>query len=188
MQPIVEEFAVAAPPGVFLQRQRDEISEPTFRQRILIRKKPVVGTQSDLGPSFHRFGQQVRAEFARETRGERFGEEQPDVSAIAGARALQRRGHLEPAARLEKRARILTPVRSVQIDRDEKARLIRQHRIHAQPEVAALRIAARQMPADDLVGDRQKTAVGAIRAFDPRLLAHAPHPFVAARGSVAGAA
>ena len=68
----------------------------------------------------------------------------------------------------------------VKIGRQEEAGLIQEHRIDAHDEVAAVVILAGEVPANDIVGDREKTAVGAVVTLDPGLLADAPDPFIGA--------
>ena len=51
-----------------------------------------------------------------------------------------------------------------------------QQRVDASDEGLPFGIASRQVPADDVVGDRQEAAVRAFRALDPRLLADARAP------------
>ena len=88
-----------------------------------------------------------------------------DRSKAAG-RSMRR--HVSRKARC-----ILLPMRLVEIGGQEEAGLVPQHRVDAHDEIAAVVILAGKMPANHVVGDGQKTAVRAIGAFDPGLLAHA---------------
>ena len=54
---IVEENAVAQVSRLLLERQCDQIAEASVRQRVLIRKEPIVGTKTNVRTAFHRFSQ-----------------------------------------------------------------------------------------------------------------------------------
>src|SRR6266446_6170337 len=100
---VVEEDAVAVTAAVFLQRQCDQIAESTAWQGVLIREEPVVRIEADVRPTFHRLGQDVRAELSRERGWHRLFEEQPHVAAPPRARPLECRRKLHSAAGLAER-------------------------------------------------------------------------------------
>ena len=100
------------------------------------------------------------------------------MTASPGARPLERRRHVEPAASREKGEDILLPAGFVEVDRKEVTRFIQQQRIHTRDERLADGVLAPQMPADHVVGHRQQATLEAVRALDPWLLAQAPHPLV----------
>jgi hypothetical protein len=77
------------------------------------------------------------------------------------------------------------PTRFVEIDSEEEAGLVEEQRIDARDEALIVIVPSRQVPANDVVSDRQETTVRADRALDPWLLADPPHPFVRASGRVA---
>jgi hypothetical protein len=68
----------------------------------------------------------------------------------------------------------------VEIDRQEEARFILEHRINADDHRSTIGILAGKMLANDLVGDWQELPMGARRKPDFRLLTHASRPFVRA--------
>ena len=88
-------------------------------------------------------------------RRDRLGEEHPDVTAIAGARAFERGRHPELAARRKECERIARPAFVVEVDGEEAARLVEQQRIDAgdevTPAVVPHAIFAAQMALDHLV-------------------------------------
>src|SRR5207249_11354916 len=86
----------------------------------------------------------------------------------------------------QERGGVSLPPRLVEVDSEEEARLIEQQRVHTSDERLPFRITSGEVPADDVVGDRQEAAVGAFRTLDPRLLADAPDPFIRARRCVPG--
>ena len=188
LEPVVDEHAVAALARLLLQRHRDQIPESSLRQRVLIGKEPVVRVQSDVGSPLHRLGQQERAELARKCSRDGVCEEEPDMAATSRTGPLQRRRELQLTARLQERSRVLLPSVLVEVNRKEEARLVLQHRVHAGHERLAGVVVAGQVPADDVVGDREKASMVTLRALDARLLAHAADPLVRAGRGVAGLA
>ncbi|AMY71265.1 hypothetical protein AKL17_4043 [Frigidibacter mobilis] len=79
---LIEEDAVADPPGTVLERQRDQVSEASNGHRILVRKEAVIGSKSDLWPFLHGFCDQGRSKLASRPGRHRFGEEYPDVAPL----------------------------------------------------------------------------------------------------------
>src|SRR5882672_4668908 len=100
---VVEEDAVAVIAAVFLQGQRDQIAESTVWQGVLIREEPVVRIETDVRPTLHRLGQDVRAELSRERGWHRLFEEQPHVAAPPRTRSLECRRQIHSAAGLDER-------------------------------------------------------------------------------------
>ena len=90
----------------------------------------------------------------------------------------------QPAAPFEKGLGIFLPVRLVEVDGQEEARLIQEQRVNARDEGLTVTILAGQVPSDDLVGDGEKSTMGTLRALDTRLFADASHPLVGARGRI----
>jgi hypothetical protein len=84
------------------------------------------------------------------------------------------------------RGDVILPSGLVEVDCEEEARLVEQQGVHTSDERLSFGITSRQVPADDVVGDRQEAAVGAFHTPDPRLLADAPDPFIRARRRVPG--
>ncbi|MGA2751064.1 MAG: hypothetical protein ABSG59_20040 [Verrucomicrobiota bacterium] len=82
---VIKKDRVAALPGQFLKRQCNQISEPTFGQRVLIGKKPVVGIETDFRTGFHRLSEDVRAQLARQRSGNGLFKEKPDMAAVTRA-------------------------------------------------------------------------------------------------------
>jgi hypothetical protein len=101
---------------------------------------------------------------------------------------LQRHWELQLTARLQERSRVLLPSVLVEVNRKEEARLILQHGVHAGHKRLAGVVVAGQVPADDVVGDREKASVVTLRALDARLLADATGPLVRTGRGVAGLA
>jgi hypothetical protein len=71
-----------------LQRQLDQVAEARVRQDVLAREEPVVRAESNRGPATHCVRQQCRRELPGPRGGDRFGEEDPHVGAIAGSGSL----------------------------------------------------------------------------------------------------
>jgi hypothetical protein len=108
------------------------------------------------------------------------------VSATPGTRALESGGQAETSTAAHEGDRIRLPSCLVEIDGQRVAGLVEQHRVDACDEWLIAGVSPRQMPSDDLVCDREETAMRAHRTLDPGLLTDAPHPLVGARGRIAG--
>ena len=94
---VVDEQRVALLARLVLERQGDEVAEAAARHGVLVREEPVVRLHAELVAPRHRLGDEVAAHPPRDVRGDRRREEEPDVRAVPGTRALHRRG--TPAAR-----------------------------------------------------------------------------------------
>jgi hypothetical protein len=55
-------------PELRAKRQGNQVAEATRWHGILARKKPIVGSESDIGDAFHRVGNQEGSETARQYR------------------------------------------------------------------------------------------------------------------------
>jgi hypothetical protein len=181
---VIHKHTVVAVSGLPLQGQCDQIAKPALGQRVLVRKQPVIGTQSQLGPALHRLRQEQRAKLSSRDRRHRFRKKEPDVASVAGAGSFQRDGHRQVAAGLDKCGRIRAPAIPIEIHRQKMAGLVAKHRIDPHHEVVPRTVATGQMPADHFVAYREKALIGAIGTFDARFLAHAADPFVAASGLI----
>ncbi len=182
------QHAVALVTRCALQGQRDQVPEAALRQGVPVREEAVVGVQADVWSVLHRLREQVRTEPARQRGGDGLLEEQPHVSATPGARSLERGGKAEASAAAHESDCISFPSSLVEIDGQEVAGLVEQHRIDADDKRLITRVSPGQMPSNDIVGDREETAVRTHRALDPGLLADALHPLVRAGGRIAGPA
>src|ERR1051326_5904351 len=182
---LVEEDAVPAIARMPLKRQRDQIAEASLRQRVLTRKESVIRVEADFRPALHRLREYERAELARERGRNGFFEEEPYMPAFARSGSLQRRRQIQPAACLHKCARVLAPAHLVEIDRQEKTRLVAKHRIDTRDKRLPVIILSRQMPADHVVIDRQETLMSTVRTTNPRLLTDPSQPLVPAGWHVA---
>jgi hypothetical protein len=120
----VQKDAVALLAWTSLQRQGDQIAKPSVRQRVLAGEEAIVGVEPDVGAPDHSLGQQVRPESPRQRRRHGVFEEDPDMATASRARSLERGWHLQLAARLEKCRRVLVPVRLIEVDPQQAARLV----------------------------------------------------------------
>ena len=78
---VIEEHAVVLLAWSLLQRQGDQVPEPSLRHRVLIRKETVVRIQADVRPPLHRLGKDVRSQPSGQRGGNGLLEEEPDVRA-----------------------------------------------------------------------------------------------------------
>ena len=76
------------------------------------------------------------------------------------------------------------PILLIEIDGQKEAGFVAQQRVNAHDEVVPSLILSREMQADDLRGDGQKTLMQTSRALNPGLLADARQPLVTTRGRV----
>jgi hypothetical protein len=105
-------------------------------------------------------------------------EKQPDVPSISRSRSFENRGQIHPPARFKECCDILTPSSFVEIGGKEKTGFVQQHGIDARDEIAAARVPAREVPTNNVVCYRQKATMRTLGAFDSRLLANSPDPFI----------
>ncbi len=122
----------------------------------------------------------MAAHLARRRRRNGLGEEEPDVCAVSGARSLDERGQPEPARGICEGSDVLFPRALVEVDREEPARLVGEHRVDAHDVLAT------QVPEQGVVVDRAERLVRAVAALHLRQLADAGDELVRARGRVAG--
>lgn len=67
-----------------LQGESNQVSEPAFRHRVLVRKQAVIGIETELMPMFHGPRQNRASEFARGVHWKRIFKEDPYMAAISG--------------------------------------------------------------------------------------------------------
>ena len=108
------------------------------------------------------------------------------MAASSRTRSLEGRRDSQTVAGFQERRSVILPSGLVEVDCEEETGLIEQQWVHASDERLSFGIPSRQVPADNVVGDRQEAPVRALRTLDPRLFADALYPFVRACGSVPG--
>ncbi len=182
LQRVVDEQRVAKRACFRLERQRDEVAEPTPRQGVLVRKEAVVRVHAELVAARHRLGEKKAAHAPRNAGVDRLREEEPDVGPIPGARAFDCGLQADGPASLDEGSDIFRPGLLVEVGGKEPGGLVFQHRVDADD------VAAVEVVEDDLVGDRQELAAHAFPALDPLAVAQgadAERPEVAADGRIA---
>lgn len=80
----------------------------------------------------------MRSEFAGKRCWNSFFKENPDMSAVSGARAFQCGWHVETAARLKECHSVVLPVRAIEISCQEKTGFVLEHRIDAHNKLVTL--------------------------------------------------
>lgn len=85
LQSIVHEDACPALARHLLQRQGNQVAEPTFWQGVLVRKQPIIGTQRQLSRAGTGVTDQSRSQPAGIAGRDTTGEEDPGMGPIAGA-------------------------------------------------------------------------------------------------------
>ena len=99
-------------------------------------------------------------------------------AAVTGTGTFYSRWYVEFAACCYKGRRILPPTFFVKIDGQQKTGLVQEHGIETHDEITTPVITSGEMPADDLVRDRQKSPVWANSTFNPSLIAEPLDPFI----------
>ena len=122
----------------------------------------------------------MAAHLARRRRRDGLREEEPDVRAVSGSRALDERGQAKPARGLCECPDILRPCALVEVDRKEPASLVGEHWVDAHHMFAA------QVREQGGVIDGAERLVRAVAALHLRQLADAGDELVRARGRIAG--
>ena len=105
------------------------------RHRVLARKEAIIRREADLRAALHRLRHDRSAELTGDARRNRLGEENPDVTAVAGAGPFESGGHVLGVTRVDHGRCVGRPILLVEIGRQEPAGLIRQQRINASDEV-----------------------------------------------------
>ena len=181
---IVQKYTVVLPPGLTLQRQGNQVAEPARGQCVLVGKHPVVGDEGNTTASVHSGSQQRIAKPARLSEGNGLGKKQPNMRALTGARPLQRERDAVCAADIRDGAGAVLPVGVVEVQRQQIAGLVRQHRVQAD-DIAPLRVPPGQVTVDCCVVQRAQHAVGTFGARHTSFLTQAGLPFVGADRAVA---
>ena len=112
-----------------LQRQCDQIAESTAWQCVLAREEPVVGLHAEFVSPGHGLGYEIAAHLSCGGGRYRGREEEPGVSAIAGARSLNGGWNPDLPAGVDEGTDIVDPCALVEIHREKPAGLIGQERI-----------------------------------------------------------
>jgi len=98
-----------------LKRQGNQIAEATRWHEILTRKKPIVGSESDIGDAFHRVGNQEGPETAGQCRRNRLLEKYPGMSTVSGSGPLDGNRYSMTLARVPKSEYVSLPFPFVEI-------------------------------------------------------------------------
>ena len=175
---IIEEDGVADLPRLPLEGKGDEVPEAAPGHRVLVREEPVVGLHPKPGAARHRLGEEEAADLPGDRGEHRFLEEEPRVRAVARARAFDRGGESDGAARLREREDVVGPGALVEVDGEQVAALVAQEGIDAD-DVLPL-----QVVQEDARGDGLPGLVRAVATAHPGLLAERAVPLVEAGGRV----
>ena len=155
-----------------------------MRHRVLVWEKPIVGIETNIRMTFHRFSQNEGSQSSRGCGGNRLLEEQPDVSATAGAGSLQYGLNAKCATRFHECPTVLAPALLIEVSHKEEAGFIQKHGVDARDERLAGLIRTGQVPSDYFVRQWQELLILALRTLDSRLLADTSNPFIATGGRV----
>jgi hypothetical protein len=80
---IVNKDAIALLPGAPLEWQSNKVAEAANRHGVLAWKQPIVASEANLWPAFHRFRQDEGPELARLSCGYWLGKENPNMATSA---------------------------------------------------------------------------------------------------------
>src|SRR6266540_1588708 len=101
----------------------------------MAREQAVVGIHAEFVTPGHRLGDEVAAHLPGDRGGDRFGEEEPDVSTVPRPRALDRGGKTHLPARGNERPHVFRPAALVEVDRQEPAGLVLEELAYAANEL-----------------------------------------------------
>jgi len=131
-----------------MQGQGDQVAERTRRHEVLRREEPVVARQVQLGTGCHCLAQQRRPQRSSRGRSNRTVEEHPDVRTVARPGALQHGRYFGAMAGVEVGERVENPRPTIEVTRQQRARIAAHQRIDPDRRVAT------KVTDDDLVGER----------------------------------
>ena len=103
---------------------------------------------------------------------------------LTGPGSFQHSRNAHGTAGLQKCTSVLAPALLIEIDGQEKARLVLKHGVNACDKRLAGWIKSRQMPTNHFISHRKKPSMLAVRALDSWLLADTSNPLIAAGGRV----
>lgn len=146
----------------------------------------LAGVEANVGAALHGFREQQCSQFAGQCGRQGLFKEEPDVSTGSRSRAFQSARHFPAAACFNEGGCVFPPGSLVEISGKEEAGLVLENRVDTGDEWLAGIIASGKVPPNHVVGDREESAVRAIRAFDARLLADARNPLVPACRGISG--
>ena len=176
---IVDEDGIAALAGLVLERQGDQVAEPSAGQHVLVGEEPVVGRHRELVTARHRLGDEVATHPACGCGGHGCGEEEPDVRTVPRSRTLDGRRKPKCSRGLDEGSDVVSPRLLVEVGRQEPACVVLEERID--PD----HVTTLEMVEDHLIAHGDERLIRALAALDARLLADAAHPLVRAGGRVA---
>src|SRR5580700_2426125 len=93
----------------------------------------------------HCLSENVRTKFARQTGRNGVCKEEPNMTAVAGSRAFQHGGRIEPPAGFEESCRIRLPSFAVKVHRQKEAGFVLQHGIDTHDEIEAPIVSPRKV-------------------------------------------
>ena len=128
---VVHEQRVALLARAVLEWESNEVPEAAPGHGVLAREEPIVRCHAELMSPGHRLRDQMAAHLPREDRWDGGREEEPHVSSLAGAGALDGPGQTSAAAGRDERRHVLHPRALVEVGRQEPAALVVEHGVGA---------------------------------------------------------
>ncbi len=156
---VVKKLRKAGLPWDLLERNRDQVAKAALGHRVLIWEEPIIGIQPKLMTALHSSNQQQRAQPPGNAGGHWPFEEDPDVSSVAGTRALDCGGHTEFLTGCTERSGIGLPGLLVEVHGEEPTGLVEKEGLHAQ------RLLPREMTVNSFIGQRNVLARLLINSF-----------------------
>jgi len=144
----VQEHGCATLPAATLKWKGDEVAERAFGQEVLRGEEAIVAGKIQLGPCCHRLAEQARAQRPGRGRRHRSDKEDPHVRAVARAGTLHRGGHPAGRAGVQVGQRVQRPGAAVEVAGQQLAGVSRKQGVQSDGRLA------RQVPSDDLIGQR----------------------------------
>src|SRR6185503_19158082 len=115
---------------------RDQVAETAFRERVLIRKEPIIGIETELVSPLHGLRQHCAAELSRRAGRSRCFEEDPYVTTFARTGTFEIRCDPGSVTGVYEGECVLLPAFLVEISGQKPAGFISQQRIEAHRDLA----------------------------------------------------
>jgi hypothetical protein len=114
-----------------LQGERNQVPKPSFGHGVLVRKKPIIGIETELMSAFHSARENQASQLACGDRRQRTLKENPDVTALPGSRTLKGGMYIQFPTGFQKSLGIILPGLLVEVCREKPARFVEQEGVDA---------------------------------------------------------
>ena len=157
---LIDKNAVSISPCHSLQGKRDEITEASLGEHILIWEHPVIRSELEFAALFHCRGQKSRTEPSCVCTGDSLLEEDPKMCAVSAPRTFNGTRDIPFAARSSNSGNIFAPAFIIKIERKETAGVSGKDRENS-GHVPPVWVVSAQMAVDHSVRQGQELLIRA---------------------------